>query len=276
MKIIYEDSNVLVADKPAGIIVFPPAPAKASASKEEETLIDLLLEKYPDLKKVGEKPRYGIVHRLDKDTSGILLTAKNNKGLIFFQKQFSALSGSASYGKNKKPEALEKTLEKRYIALVVGKVKNNQGIIETLIGRAPKDRKKQKVYLPAEPSSEGKRKAVTEYKVMERFKDYTLLEISPKTGRKHQIRCHFSYLGHPIAGDKMYGFKNQLCPEGLNRQFLHASYLKIKLPSGKEKEFRSEPPEDLKKILKELNYDQQNRNNHQSSIKKRPARYPSR
>ena len=146
----------------------------------------------------------------------------------------------------------DKRVEKKYIALVAGKVKANQGVIETLIGRALKDRKKQKVYLPAEPGSEGKREAITGYKVIEKFRDYTLLEVFPKTGRKHQIRCHFSYLGHPIVGDKMYGFKNQLCPEGLNRQFLHASYLKIKLPDGKEKEFKSKLPKDLEICLQKL------------------------
>jgi len=221
LKIIYEDDDLLVADKPAGIDVIE--------------MMDLFIKEDSDLKKVGEEPRYGLVHRLDKDTSGVILVAKHEKGLIFFQKQF----------KNRR-------VEKRYIALATGKVKNNQGVIETLIGRAPKDRKKQKVYLPTEPNSEGKREAVTEYKVIKRFKDYTLLEISPKTGRKHQIRCHFSYLKHPIVGDKMYGFKNQLRPEGLSRQFLHASYLKIKLPDGREKEFKSKLPEDLEICLQKL------------------------
>ena len=231
LKIIYEDDNFLAIDKPAGIVVFP------EGKTEEKTLIDLLLKDNPVLKNAGEKPRYGIVHRLDKNTSGILLVAKNNKSLIFLQKQFK-----------------DKRVEKKFIALAAGKVKNNQGVIETLIGRALKDRKKQKVYLPTEPGSEGKREAITEYKIIEKFRDYTLLEVLPKTGRKHQIRCHLSFLGHPIVGDKMYGFKNQLCPEGLNRQFLHASYLKIKLPDGKEKEFKSKLPEDLEICLQKLKY----------------------
>lgn len=230
-KIIYENDDILVVDKPAGIVVFP------EGKTEERTLINFLLKNNPALKNAGEKPRYGIVHRLDKDTSGILLVAKNNKSLIFLQKQFK-----------------DKRVEKKYIALVAGKVKAKQGVIETLIGRAPKDRKKQKVYLPTEPDSKGKREAITGYKIMEKFRDYTLLEVFPKTGRKHQIRCHFSFLGHPIVGDKMYRFKNQLCPEGLSRQFLHASHLKIKLSDGKEKKFKSKLPEDLEICLQKLKH----------------------
>ncbi len=229
-KVLYEDENLLAIDKPAGIIIFPEKPT------DEKTLIDLLLEEFPYLKNVGRAPRWGMVHRLDKDTSGILLVAKNNEALDFFQKQF----------KNKK-------VIKKYIVLVKGNIKFNQGVIETLIGRSPKNRKKQKVYFPFEPEAKGKREAITKYKVLKRFKDFTLVEAEPKTGRKHQIRTHFSYLGHPIVGDKIYGFKNQTLPKNLKRQFLHASYLNIKLPSGEKKEFQSELPADLKKVLENLN-----------------------
>lgn len=229
LKIIYEDNDVLVINKPAGLVTLP------EGNIQEKTLIDYLLEKYPELNRTGKAPRYGIVHRLDKDTSGIVLVAKNNQTLFFLQKQFKT-----------------RGVEKKYITLVVGNLKNDQGIIETLIGRSPKDRKKQKVYLPGEPGSEGKRQSITEYKVIKRQGSYTLLEVIPKTGRKHQIRCHLSYLQHPVAGDKLYGFKNQPCPEGLNRHFLHAGYLKIKLPNEEVKEFRSEIPEELKSILKNL------------------------
>jgi len=199
MRVIYEDENLQVLDKPAGI-------------------------------DVDNIPRR--VHRLDKDTSGILLVAKNDKALEFFQKQFK-----------------ERKVEKKYLCLVVGNLKNKEGEIKTLLGRSPKDRRKQKVFLPQEPGALGKREAITNYKVLERFKNYDLIEVEPKTGRKHQIRAHFSYLGHPIAGDKLYGFKNQLCPKGLKRQFLHASYLKIKMPDEKIKEFRLELPEDLKSVI---------------------------
>jgi len=202
VKIIYEDDNLLVIDKPAGVVA-------------------------------DEIPRR--IHRLDKDTSGILLVAKNDKALEFLQKQFK-----------------EREVKKKYLALVAGNLKKEEGVIETLIGRSPGDRRKQKVYLPSEPNAQEKRKAVTEYKVLQRFENYTLIKVEPKTGRKHQIRTHLAYLGHPVAGDKLYGFKNQPRPEGLKRQFLHASYLKVKLPNGKTKEFKSELPNELKLCLQNL------------------------
>lgn len=204
LKIIYEDENILVIDKPAGL-VSDDIPGRA--------------------------------HRLDKDTSGVLLTAKNAATLEYLQGEFK-----------------ERRVEKEYIALIVGHLKDDEGIIETLLGRSPQDRRKQKVYLPNQPDSQGKREALTRYRVLQKFKDYDLIEAEPKTGRKHQIRAHFAHLNHPIAGDKLYGFKNQPCPEGLLRQFLHASYLKIKISDGKIREFRSELPDDLKKIIEKLNY----------------------
>jgi len=227
--IIYQDPNILVIDKPAGLVVFSEGQVK------KNTLIDYLLEKFPDLENVGQAPRYGIIHRLDKDTSGILLIAKNNKALTFFQNQFK-----------------EGRVFKKYLALVVGNLKNTGGTIETLIGRSAKDRRKQKIYLPEEPESDKKRKAVTEYKILENFKNFSLIEVVPKTGRKHQIRAHLAYLGYPIAGDKLYGFKRQILPKDLSRQFLHATCLKIELPNGEIKEFHSDMPQDLKNVLKNL------------------------
>lgn len=201
-KIIYEDDNLLAIDKAAGI-------------------------NSDDFEKR--------VHRLDKDTSGVLLIAKNDKSLEFLQKQFE--------GRN--------TL-KKYIALVTGHLKDKNGEIETLLGRAPGDRRKQKVYFPLDPDAQGKREAITKYKVLKNFKNYDLIELEPKTGRKHQIRAHLAWLGHPIAGDKLYGFKNQPAPSGLDRHFLHAEYLKITMPNGEKKEFRSDLPEDLKNVLDKL------------------------
>jgi 23S rRNA pseudouridine1911/1915/1917 synthase len=241
LKIIYEDRDLLVVDKPAGLIVFP------EEKIEEKTLIDYLIENYPDLKNVGDAPRYGIIHRLDKDTSGILLIAKTKEAFDFFQQQFASHSeDSQDNGQN------PQKLIKKYVALVIGEIKEKDGTIDTLIGRAQNDRRKQKAYFPYEPGATGKRRAITNYKVLEILNGFSLTEIELKTGRKHQIRTHFSSIHHPIAGDKLYGFKNQPCPEGLNRQFLHAGYLKIFMPNGEEKEFRSDLPEDLKMVLEKL------------------------
>lgn len=228
LKILYEDRDVIVIDKPPGIIVAPEGKTK------EKTLIEYLVEQKPELKVTGTPPRYGLVHRLDKNTSGVLLVAKNNKTLDFLQNEFK-----------------KRRVTKKYLALVAGEVKEDDGSIETLVGRSPQNRKKQKVYLPGEPRTEGKREAKTHYKVLQRFKNYTLLEVGIKTGRKHQIRCHLSWKHHPVAGDKLYGFKKRLTPKNLKRQFLHAGYLKVGFPA-EEKEFKSNLPEDLKEIIKEL------------------------
>jgi len=231
-KIIYEDKDLLVVDKPAGIVVFPEGETLKSGKK---TLIDYLIEQKPELKDVGEQPRYGIVHRLDKDTSGVLLVAKSNEALIFLQKQF----------KNRE-------VEKKYICLVEGVVKKDEDEIKTLIARSQKDGRKQQAYIGNATHPKSAREAITYYRVIERFKDYTLLEAEIITGRRHQIRCHFSYLKHPVAGDKLYNFKNSKVPTGLTRQFLHSAYLKIQLPSGEVKEFKSGLPEELNNILKNL------------------------
>ena len=202
MKVIYEDENVRVLDKLAGV-----------------NADDIPLR----------------VHRLDKDTSGVLLVAKNNKALEFLQEQF----------KNRQ-------VKKKYVALVIGNLKDKEGTIETLLGRSSSDRRKQKVFLPNDPGAEGKRTAITKYRVLQKLENYDLIEAEPKTGRKHQIRIHMAYLGHPIAGDKLYGFKNQLLPKGLNRQFLHAESLEIKMPDGQVKKFGSDLPDDLKLCLTKL------------------------
>jgi 23S rRNA pseudouridine1911/1915/1917 synthase len=238
IKIIYEDKDVLVLDKPAGVVVFHEVKNDGERSL---TMADYLIEKYPELKLAGEAPRYGIVHRLDKDTSGILLVAKTQEALIFLQKKF-----------------INRDVEKKYIALVCGNVKDDFGEIKTLIGRAKNNPRKQKVYVAGEIGSEGKREAVTHYKVIERYSGYTLVDVKIETGRRHQIRCHFAHIHHPIVGDKLYGYKDSPAPQNLTRQFLHAGYLKIQLPacagrpSGEIKEFRSELPDDLKQILNNL------------------------
>lgn len=234
IEVIFENGDILAVNKPPHMVVF-------SEKKEKSSLIEFLIKRYPELKNVGAPPRYGVVHRLDKETSGILLTAKNEEALNFLQKQFK-----------------KRRVIKKYVALVVGNVRENENKIESLIGRSPKDRTKQKVYLPFSPEAKGKRTAITRYKVIKRFSDYTLLEVIPKTGRKHQIRVHLSYIGHPIVGDKKYGFKNQICPIGLNRHFLHASYIKFQLVDEKIIEIKSDLPAELNTILDNLKIKSQN------------------
>ena len=253
IKVIYEDNDVLAVDKPAGVVVFEEIASSPEAPRNDEikreTLIDALIEKFPNLTNTGCLPRYGVVHRLDKGTSGVLLVAKTSDSLIFLQKQF-----------------INREVQKKYTCLVEGDVKEDKGEIKTLIGRAQGDRRKQKAY-PLNESGVGKREAITEYKVIGRYSEsptsprlrgatkvneFTLVEVQIKTGRKHQIRCHLSYIHHPIAGDKMYGFKNSPVPGGLTRQFLHAGYLKIKLPNSKVREFKSKLPEDLQQVLQNL------------------------
>ncbi|MCH7604581.1 RluA family pseudouridine synthase [Patescibacteria group bacterium] len=209
LKILYEDDTVSAVDKTAGI----------------------------DAEQIS-----GRVHRLDKDTSGVLLLAKSDGVKQFLQKQFQ-----------------ERKVQKTYICLVVGTIKEDNGRVETLLGRSPADRRKQRVYPLGNPQTEGmpagrqgRRDAITEYRVLKRYINYTLLEVIPKTGRKHQIRAHMVHLGHPIAGDKLYGFKNQSVPTNLERQFLHAKSLSITMPNGKKKKFTSELPQDLQKVLDAL------------------------
>jgi 23S rRNA pseudouridine1911/1915/1917 synthase len=226
VKIIYEDKDVLAINKPAGLLVHGP-----------NSLVDWLLKKYPEIKDVGEdSTRPGIVHRLDKDTSGVLLVAKNQKAFEYLKEQFQ----------NRK-------IKKKYIALVEGNIKDSNGIIDLPIGKNKKDFRKK--------TAGGKmvgisREAVTEYKVIKRFDKFTLIEVYPKTGRTHQIRVHFKAINHPVAGDKLYGRQNNL-----NRQFLHASSLEFNLPAGKAGlpngariKFEADLPEDLRNFLNMLNY----------------------
>lgn len=229
IKIIYEDNDVLVLDKPAGLVMHP------SPTHKTGTLVDFLLSQYPKIKNVGEDPsRPGIVHRLDKDTSGVLIIAKNNRAFQYFKKQFQ-----------------ERKVTKKYLSLVIGQPPKNEGTINTYLARSQNDKTKQKVSLL--PLSRGKiRRAITDYKIIKKYKNYTLLELQPKTGRLHQIRAQLSWLGCPVAGDTKYKKKRQLCSEGLARQFLHAASLKIQLPNGQVKEFKAPLPKELKKVLNKL------------------------
>ena len=221
VKILYEDDDLLVIDKPAGLTVHP-APGHPS-----HTLVNAVLSHLSDIADDGNASRPGIVHRLDKDTSGVMLVAKNNIALANLSDQFKSRS-----------------VKKVYITLVKGILKPEQGVIDAPIGRDSGDRKKMAIT----GESRG-RQARTNYRVLRYVGKNSLLEITPETGRTHQIRLHLAAIGYSVIGDATYGKKSVY----LNRQFLHAHRLGFYLPSsGKFVEFESPLPEDLQKALKEL------------------------
>lgn len=232
LSVIYQDKDILAIEKPAGIICFPETDLQAS----EDSIAQQLIKQFPELHIPEMAPRFGIAHRLDKDTSGLLLIGKNISAFNRLQKMFE-----------------EHKIEKRYLALVSGNVVQNQGTIDTLIGRSPSDRTKQAAFLPIDPlaKKQGSRPAITDWKKIKNYPNFTLIEALPHTGRKHQIRVHFQFIGHPLAGDKIYGFKNQSLP-GLERHFLHAHALKFEDQNGQVIEIKSDLAPDLKKVLENL------------------------
>ena len=219
LNILYEDDDLLVIDKPAGLTVHP-APGHPS-----HTLVNAILSHFPHLADIGDSLRPGIVHRLDKDTSGVMLVAKNSAAQANLINQFKARS-----------------VVKAYRVLVKGHLTPEHGVIEAPIGRDPRNRKYMAV------AAEGK-EARTDYQVVKYIGDCTLLEIRPETGRTHQIRVHLAAIGYPVVGDPMYGVKSLY----LSRQFMHACRLGFKLPStGEYVEFKSELPPDLEQALKDI------------------------
>ena len=260
LSIIYQDNDIVVVNKPAGISVH-----KGIAEKGE-TLTDWLIEKFPEMKKVGDLPagrqvsnlRPGIVHRLDKNTSGVLVAARNQKSFEFLKNQFSAHSLKLSKeGRDLAYGGQKREVVKKYLALVEGNLKNDNGVIDLPIGRSRSDFRKKL----ASDSAKGElREAITEYKILERFADvrhsmsnigrtYTLVEAYPKTGRMHQIRVHFKAIGHPIVCDSLYGGKRMTCPFGLARHFLHANFLEFVSPFGARLKLGADLPEDLAEVL---------------------------
>jgi len=212
LDIIYEDKDILVINKPRGLTVHP------GAGNRSGTLVNALLHHCRDLSGIGGVERPGIVHRLDKDTSGILLVAKNDKAHQVLSAQFK-----------------DRTIQKTYLAIVKGNPKKDEGTIAEPIGRHPVNRKKMAV------SHKG-REAVTHYKVLKRFKEYSLVELKPKTGRTHQLRVHLAHIGHSILGDPVYG-------KG-NAQLLHAYKIKFTHPrTEKELEFEAKLPDDMLKLI---------------------------
>ena len=237
LSILYEDEDMLVVDKPAGMVVHP-APGHADG-----TLVNAVLHHCPEMEGVGGERRPGIVHRLDKETSGLIVVAKNDAAHRQLQAQFK-----------------ERTVYKEYIALVEGHVQPAQGRINAHLGRHPTHRKMQTV-LPPDPVtgvSQG-RSAITDYKVLGFYAgrtgsgaaNFTLIQAILHTGRTHQIRAHMAWFKHPVVGDTLYGFRRQRLP--LNRHFLHAHKLRLRLPSsGEEREFVAPLPGELEKILAQL------------------------
>jgi 23S rRNA pseudouridine1911/1915/1917 synthase len=218
LTILYEDSDLMVVDKPAGLTVHP-APGNYT-----HTLANAVLAHVPELES-EESNRPGIVHRLDKDTSGLIIIAKNAPAHMKLADQFK-----------------NHLVQKTYVALVHGHLSPREGVIEGNIGRDPRERKRMAI------TSNG-REAVTNYKVIEYLKNNTLVEVKPRTGRTHQIRVHLASIGFPIIGDTVYGAKS----EYLSRQFLHAHKIIFRLPSsGELREFESPLPRDLRQALENI------------------------
>lgn len=220
LKIVYEDSYVAVVDKPSGLIVHP------SSTTREATLVNGLMYQIKDLSGINGVLRPGIVHRIDKDTSGLLMVAKNDLAHESLVKQL-----------------MEKTVTRKYVALVYGILDSNLGKIDAPIGRDMQDRKKMAVV-------KGGKHAVTHFKVLERFSEYTLIECRLETGRTHQIRVHMKYIGHPLVGDVTYGPKKVIGDHG---QFLHAKTIGFNHPNtGEYMEFNSQLPDYFEDFLDEL------------------------
>lgn len=221
LDVIYEDQDVLIVNKAAGMVVHP------APGHHDDTLVNALLARYPELQKGMENQRPGIVHRLDKDTSGLIVVARN------------AAAQAALAGQMKRHEIV-----KRYLALVEGVVALDRGSIDAPIGRNPRHRQQMAI------TATGSREARTHFRVLERFAHHTLLLLELETGRTHQIRVHLKAIGHPIVGDPVYGSGSTMRGVTLKRQFLHAYQLKFTHPTtGAVITGEAPPPDDLQAVL---------------------------
>ncbi len=226
LEIVYEDNDLLVINKAAGMVVHP------APGHQEDTLVNALVARYPQLEKQKDGVRPGIVHRLDRDTSGLLIVAKNTRtqaALIEMMKQH--------------------TIMKRYLALVEGNISLDHGSIDAPIGRNPRNRQQMAI------TATGSREARTHFRVLERFARHTLLLLELETGRTHQIRVHLKAIGHPVVGDAVYGSGHARHEPALQRQFLHAYQLKFQHPTtGEVIELEAPLPEDLQIVLEQKNF----------------------
>lgn len=223
LKVVYENDDLAVIDKPAGMVVHP------GAGNNEDTLAQALLSRYPGISTVGDPHRPGIVHRLDEDTSGLILIAKNQQSLEFLKQKFQ-----------------DHSIEKEYLALVHGVLEKKHDIINIPLEKVPM---KQKMKVGS-----GK-EAITEYfvKVSDPSGQFSLIRVKLHTGRTHQIRAHLAHVGHPIFGDQVYGMQyKQVDSQILDRQFLHAYKLKFQLLDNTWIELISELPEELKQVLQKI------------------------
>ncbi|MCD5445665.1 RluA family pseudouridine synthase [Lactobacillus delbrueckii] len=220
LDIVYEDEDIIVVNKPQGMVVHP------AVGHPSHTLVNALLYHTRDLADSPEGFRPGIVHRIDKDTSGLLMVAKNAAARESLEKQLAAKSN-----------------KRQYLAIVHGNFAEEEGTIDAPIGRNPKDRKQMAVV-------EKGKSAVTHFKVLEQYQGYSLVECQLETGRTHQIRVHMAYIGHPLAGDPLYGPRKTLPGHG---QFLHAKTLGFEQPStGEWMEFSVQPPEIFQQTVADL------------------------
>jgi 23S rRNA pseudouridine1911/1915/1917 synthase len=234
LTILYEDSSIIVIDKPPGMVVHP------AAGNPSGTLVNALLYHCKDLGGINGVLRPGIVHRLDKDTSGVMVVAKDDEAYHQLTKQFE-----------------NRTVEKVYLAIAYGQFGKEEGLIDSPIGRHPSERKRMST------RTKKGRMAVTQWKVLERLDGFTLLEITPQTGRTHQIRVHLSSMGHPLLGDPVYGRKGRPgsihdpglkeCVKRMDRQALHAHRLGFNYPrTGERVQFVSPIPQDMREVLEWL------------------------
>jgi 23S rRNA pseudouridine1911/1915/1917 synthase len=223
LDIVFENEDVIVVNKPAGMVVHP------AAGHATGTLVHAVLGHDPDLEGIGGEDRPGVVHRLDKETSGLILLAKNDRAHHWLQDQFRL-----------------RKVAKTYIALVDGKPPSPTGRVEAAVGRDPSHRKQMAIV----PNGKG-RDAISEYRTLETFPAHTLLEFHPLTGRTHQIRVHCAFLGCPIVGDRVYGLKHPTIP--IERHFLHAAKLQVRLPNEPDvREFDAPMGMDLLSALQAL------------------------
>jgi 23S rRNA pseudouridine1911/1915/1917 synthase len=221
LEILYEDKYLLAINKPAGMVVHP------APGVELGTLVNALIERYPKLKKWGEPHRSGIIHRLDKDTSGVILAALTEETQLQMQAKFQ-----------------QREIIKTYWALVDGHPKTDTGTIEAEIGRDPKQRKKMAVRRSGKDAS-------TDFRVLQRFEDHTLLELHPETGRTHQIRVHLAFIRCPVAGDRVYGLRESSI--GLERFFLHARSITFTHPiTGQGMYIEAPLAPELQRVLQKL------------------------